>query len=41
MTSALLQDCYQEDMEVPEAVKKIPSEDFGDSLQIIEEMKIK
>lgn len=33
VTSPLLQDSYQEDMEVPEAAKKILSEDFEDSLQ--------
>lgn len=33
VTNPLLQDSYQEDMEVPEAAKKILSEDFEDSLQ--------
>jgi len=33
MKSPLRQDCYQEDMEVPEAAKKILSEGFGDLLQ--------
>lgn len=41
VTSTLLQDCCQEDMEVPKAVKNILSEDFGNSLQNTEEMKIK
>lgn len=33
MKSPLRQDFYQEDMEVPEAAKKILSEGFGDSLK--------
>lgn len=40
VTCPLLQDFYQEDMEVPEVAKDILSEDSGDWLQKIKYLKI-
>lgn len=37
MTIPLIQACYQEDMEVPEAAKEILSEDSENTLQGIKE----